>query len=522
MHGDMIEYSGMVNNEDFERLSRIKSHARSNDRAKRGCTWLNRLIVATAEAVERCSGSKRFYRGEANIKVEMLPTSCLNGSGGLIQRWMGVSKAVDKIPLPDEDEIEYLVYALILLNDSLYDLMECSGEDPLWTEPFSLFDALVKCASKDGDTPENRARLKKEIDEYLWPLAEVEFRLNVTENDIWYKHGDWELPISCAFYEPRKILANVCDALNEYESKHPRAFCEMRTALNGLGKLRENLPMAFVTGEADSPEVRLFAKDVRSSLLLPTGISIVPRPPRRFDDQYEEMSGVEPCEFLTLRRRDLIDRLNTLFQERARCAEDPSVRRKWYEAAAELQTGFSWGQPAYTPEQADRVIALADAAQRESWILRQMKQPENAALEPMPVVTEHEPQPAEDKSDMDKRTALMERIVALLEKKDEGKAVGRGHPKSRAKQERRGATFHGTKTERMQVQLEAFEKFVDKERNDPLARFILNQKNINSLAEEFWKKNRKVLARDAKAKGQKKGYSCAKALATAYRNAHSE
>ena len=77
--------------------------------------------------------------------------------------------------------------------------------------------------------------------------------------------------------------------------------------------------------------------------------------------------------------------------------------------------------------------------------------------------------------------------------------------------------LRGPKTETMKEQLTQFSTFVEAEKNDPLADFHLEEK-LNSMAVRFWNEHRQTFEKAAKAQGERKGYSCPKTLATAYRN----
>lgn len=84
--------------------------------------------------------------------------------------------------------------------------------------------------------------------------------------------------------------------------------------------------------------------------------------------------------------------------------------------------------------------------------------------------------------------------------------------------QRLSTRLRGPKTATMKEQLERFSAFVRAEKNDPLADFHLEEK-LNSMAVRFWNDHKNTFERAAKAKGERKGYSCPKTLATAYRNA---
>ena len=126
-----------------------------------------------------------------------------------------------------------------------------------------------------------------------------------------------------------------------------------------------------------------------------------------------------------------------------------------------------------------------------------------------------------------KQCALMVGAIQLLNHRMESEnrthadehSIVPTRPKETKPGRRLGSRLRGPKTETMKEQLTKFSEFVKKEKDDPLADFHFEE-NINSMAGRFWKDHRRTFERAAKAKGERKGYSCPKALATAYRNAH--
>ena len=79
---------------------------------------------------------------------------------------------------------------------------------------------------------------------------------------------------------------------------------------------------------------------------------------------------------------------------------------------------------------------------------------------------------------------------------------------------RRGSGLKGSRTERMVEQLVDFKAWL---RDNPV-----NERNaartVGARASAYWRLHEKTMARDAKRTGEKRGFSSAKTLASAYRN----
>ena len=91
---------------------------------------------------------------------------------------------------------------------------------------------------------------------------------------------------------------------------------------------------------------------------------------------------------------------------------------------------------------------------------------------------------------------------------ERGKSPGKMRAPARTK---RGIGGKGPQTEFMKRQLKAFESFLAH------SEYRGEMKKLNALATQCWAKNKVKWNNAAKASGQKKGYSCAKVLADAYR-----
>jgi hypothetical protein len=87
-----------------------------------------------------------------------------------------------------------------------------------------------------------------------------------------------------------------------------------------------------------------------------------------------------------------------------------------------------------------------------------------------------------------------------------------GHAKAR--RGRRGSGLKGNRTRRMVDQLDAFKAWL---LGNPVNERD-STKTVGARANAYWRLHEKTMARDAKRTGEKRGFSSAKTLASAYRN----
>ena len=491
-------------------LIHIQRNASNDIKARRGCTCINELIVSLAKTVRHCLTCELFYRGEKCIEPDRLMSSFLLKNDGLFQRWSAVLNELDRLSPPDASTLDALQFAMLAFEKSISAIREILGERHEWPHLGSLFGYFI---SEDCESAKGRQRLKEEIEDQLWAIGEIAYRLSVAEYRIWYEHREWK----SVYQSDRENSIDIrLDydlhylALKDFDELHHGAFSLLRNAIGCLKEMQENLPIAFVCGESES-SVFLFADLVKAALTTPTRIvyadslSIVLCECCRGG----RMTCVTPSPLLAEGRRIFVDQLYAVFQQRALQAKDQTVRRKWYEAAASLLGRFSQGQPAFTEAEAERVIALADAAQRESWIQRQMNAQGGAAPEPVPTVIENAPRQIVARFDED----AQKKLVELLEKLGERRGRKPGKKSGAAKKGRRGTRLHGTKTEKMDSQMSDFRTYLT-DKNHP----ITKSRTISYWAMNQWNDKKSDYEAAAKRKGEKRGYANYKELASAYRS----
>ena len=488
-------------------LAHIQRNASGDIKARRGCTCINELIVSLAKTVRHCLKCELFYRGEKCIEPDRLISSFLLKNDGLFQRWNAAWNELDRLSPPDASTLDALQFAMLAFEKSISAIRENLGEQHEWPhlDPF-----IVYCIFEDCKSDKGRQRLDEEIEDQLWAIGEIAYRLSVAEYRIWYEHREWKSIYQSDrenSFDIRRDFDLHYLALKDFDERHHDAFRLLQYAIGDLKAMQENLPIAFVWGESAS-SVHPFAEVVKDVLTMPKTIKYADS---LRDTPYDKgcMTYVTPSPFLAEGRRIFVDQLYAVFQQRALQAKNSTVRRKWYEAAASLLARFSQGQPAFTEAEAERVIALADAAQRESWIQRQMNAQGGAALEPVPTVIENVPRQIVARFDED----AQKKLVELLEKLGERRGRKPGKKSGAAKKGRRGSMLHGTRTEKMDSQMSDFRTYLA-DRNHP----ITKARTISYWAMNLWNEKKKDYAAAAKGKGEKRGYADYKELASAYRS----
>lgn len=493
--------TSLFNVEILKSLKCLAADAKSRLKAGCRCPWAEKFIVAAASFGEQCSANECFYCGRSPVEPDRLLAGHLQKRGGLLGRLSAVLKDIQVRPLPDEQEQTALRFAFMAVEELLNDIVRRAGAWPLPRDSKAAFLAMF-AHGKDADS-KNRSALEMVLDGYRWFLAEAAYRLTVIEYGIWFEHRDWKIPCEKGS-DPglaRQRYDNLYKALKRYDEKHADGFLTVRTAAEGLAGIYERLPIAFVEGFL--PEMGfVFVNDVKETMTLPT--RIVFGAPEPEDPENEEK--LEPSKFLSVARLDFLDRLNVLLQERAAGAKSQAARRKWYEAAAEMMSLTSWDCSPCTFEQADRVIALVNAAQRESWIDGRMASP-GARVQRLPIKLSERPPRQSAAPAIADTTAVLK---ALFEQARAKPASGVRRPSRKG---RRGSGLMGPRTRTMKAQLAKFVKWLEA---NPVNENV-RERTVGSRAGQYWRLNRVSMEAAAKRSGEQRGYSCAKALADAYR-----
>ena len=491
----------LFNVEILKSLKCLAADAKSRLKAGCRCPWAEKFIVAAGSFGELCGANEGFYCGRTPVEPDRLLASHLQKRGGLLGRLPIVFNDLKPRLLPDEQEQTALRFAFMAVEELLNTIVLSAGARPLPSDSKTGFLAMF-AHGKDADS-QNRATLEMAIGGYRWFLAEAAYRLTVIEYGIWFEHRNWKIPCEKGA-DPRlarQRYDNLYKALKRHDEKHADGFLTVRTATEGLAGMCESLPIAFVDG-LPSLIGFVFVNDVKETMTLPTRIAFgapAPEDPERTEE-------MEPSEFLTIARLEFLERLNALLQERAAAAKSPAVRRKWYEAAAEMLSLTSWDWSSYTFEQADRVIDLVNAAQRESWIEGRMTS-SGAEVQRLPVeLSERPPRQSAAPAVADTPAVLR----ALFEQARAKPASAARRPPRKG---RRGSGLMGPRTRTMKVQLAKFVKWLE---TNPVNENV-RERTVGSRAGQYWRLNRVTMEAAAKRSGEQRGYSCAKALADAYR-----
>ncbi|MCR5753162.1 MAG: hypothetical protein K6G91_14510 [Kiritimatiellae bacterium] len=105
----------------------------------------------------------------------------------------------------------------------------------------------------------------------------------------------------------------------------------------------------------------------------------------------------------------------------------------------------------------------------------------------------------------------LDNVAELMARQKVNSAKSRGKPK----RGRQGSGLKGKKTKRMDEQLSEFKTWILD--NHPIDERKVGW-SIGERANQFWNTRRKTFEKDKARQGEKRGYSCSKALASAYRN----
>lgn len=361
--------------EIFEALGYVKTDALSNLEAKRGCQWANRIIVATIKAVEHFETIKALYIEGKQIDFHNVFSTFLQQPGGCLAVWQDAcGDCIKEKTIPNKDEEEALDFAgNVLWQNFLTIFGPFPGE-------FSAYDCtgvairMQDVAEKDNET--TRKALKESIQFHTLNIAETCYRLSLREWKLWYDHKDW--PIDWGewevggLFDGRGAVEKLYPALKAFDENHHDVFADLYIALHGLLHECDHSPRAFVSKDSPKAPLKPFDRSVVALLTLdpeitfeyPTGLATAMG--------YDVETHV-PSRFLLKSRGYFLYLIYENVRANAKKAPSDVSRRMWLEAAAELLQNMSLRQPVYTQVAAERIIELANRAQRESWIERMMK-----------------------------------------------------------------------------------------------------------------------------------------------------
>lgn len=508
--------------EIFVALGFVKTDAMSNLEAKRGCQWANRIIVETIKAVEHFKTIKALYLEEKQVDFHDIFSAFLQRPNGCLSAWLtACDDCIKEKTPPNKDEKEALDFAgNVLWQNFLSIFGPMPGE-------FSAYDCtgvairMQDVAEKDNET--TRKALKEAIQFHTLNIAETCYRLTIREWKLWYDHKDW--PIEWGDFavdgpfDGREVVEKLYPALKAFDEKHHGAFNDLYFALHGLLHEKDRAPRAFVFKDSLKAPLKLFDRSVVALLTMNPVVSF------EYPPEFAALTGTDvqtyvPSEFLLKSRGLFLYQLYDNVRANTKKAPSDESRRMWLEVAAEILQNVSLRQPVYTQETAERIVALADRAQRECWIERMMKlsakkkEVEPASFEPPPA-------PPEQKTEQIDETAVIERTKAYAKAyidglrdgnsaTDDGKKGGRGKGKGKGKKSK----TRGRQTEKMVLQFGFFQKFLNK--HHVVQHCSLE--TLKSWVHSFWLENENEFKKAAKKKDQEKGYGSEAMLLRAARN----
>ena len=503
-------------------LGFAKQGALSKLTSKRSCQWANRLIVATIEAVEHFETVKDFYYKEMKAEFKDMFSAFLQKKGGFLDLWQAACGAciAEKTP-PNEDEAEALYFASgILWQDFLRIFGFPEGT-------FSVYDCTgvvinMNEVAKD-DSKANRNTLKESILNHTFNIAETCYRLTITEWRIWYEHKDW--PVDWAEWDAnvpfdgRGAVEALYPALKDFDEKNAHAFEMLRIGTNGIHTASNAFPRAFVQKDCATAPARSFEAEVRAILTMKTHIAF------RYPADLAAATGIEeqlfiPSHFLRKRRHMFVVLLYARISANARKAPSTVSRRLWVEAEAELLQNITLRLSTYAKEDADRIIELANRAQRESWIERKMEQAKKGDKTDDVEITPPSAEPERAKPAPIDLKAMEEQFLAKAQGYVDGRLAalkngkgknGKGNDKKDGSGKGKG---RGRQTETTIKQFARFQAYLNKHHVVQHCSLETLKSRVNS----FWLENKDEFKAAASKKGQEKGYCSAAMILRAARD----
>ena len=503
-------------------LGFAKQGALSKLTSKRSCQWANRLIVATIEAVEEFEAVKGFYYSAKRVDPQDMFSRYLQRKGGCLDLWQAACGAcIDEKTPPGQDEAEVLDVA----GGALWQLLFCTFG--VMTGPFAVADcsgvAINMKIVAEQDNAANRKALKTSIQYHTLNIAETCYRLTILEYETWYRHKSWPIDwtecVQDGAFDKRSAVEALYPALKAFDESHPTAFSDIYFALHGLNHESGDAPRAFVF--TDSPKAPLHTFDQAVVALLTMETEFVFRYPPDLAKVlgYREQPYV-PSSFLQKSRGLFLYQLYANIRKNAEKAPSDVSRRMWLEAAAELLQNMSMRQPVYTREAAERILSLANRAQRESWIERMMaRTKEKKEVEPT-VFAQQSPVPEKvepaviERTVNDKIAAFVDGLLAQVAgaggKGGKGKN-GKGNDKKDGTGKGKG---RGRQTETTIKQFARFQAYLNKHHVVQHCSLETLKSRVNS----FWLENKDEFKAAASKKGQEKGYCSAAMILRAARD----
>lgn len=494
-------------------LGLVRDDARSNLEHKRGSVWANELIVAFDRAVKKFVACEEFYLKGKMMPIKNLLAEFLEQKGELlgILEWAAEVCSYAR-PIPNRGEIEVLNFVAALFCQLLERIPEIESEQFAVNEFSWTYEKILAAAN---DASEGSCReMAESMRDYLFNIAEAAYRLRINEYKIWYEHQEWVPELGewspNGPFNGRESYNNLYLALKDFDAKYGECFSWLN---NGIGALKSpylDAPVAFLRKDKPYTYAHVAWRSVRALLVQPVSVEF------SHSDELAAVFGFAreefvPSKFLLERRQTFLMKMKSYLRSRASKQPPGSeTRRMWLEAAAEFLSNISLHQAIFTEEQADRILALANSAQRESWIVGRLNQKSAGEEIERPGVRVVPSDETGNVATSEERLAeALNRVCDQME--------GRSAPKPAKKGKLRPTTkARGTKNKTMARQLKRFFKWV---KEGHAIDESVRARRVGARAEQFWKENAAEFERAAAESGDKRGYLNAKTLADAARKA---
>lgn len=345
-------------------------------------TPLNAIMLAMIDLIVAIYDSYSFFEGRAQIDWHKRPSELLGGENGivamlknaegnplsLVQQPMSRKLATARIELFGQicGLLEIFLNDLTLSPETAEEVAEYGGYCGL-----TDFSDQILQLSLNPDDDELREDASEEIMHFRMVLVGIHLRLMMREHEIFDAHPDWviELNMGASIGEMNyaETRRNHSQALHDYFKRYPCPFDTTESVSRDLEEVEHDKPIAF------SSSLDNFAQQLQTVLTMPPTVS--------FQDPVQEQVYGEflPCTvpvsiWLLQSRSNCLNLLHSYYLKRAQTSAG-EIRKLWIEADAELMRHHVTEncQPVLNSDDAQKVIAAADYAARETWVGKRVK-----------------------------------------------------------------------------------------------------------------------------------------------------
>jgi len=472
------------------------------------CVWLDNIILGLVNVIAHLRTCEPFYHGKKGLEPDRLVSHYIETTLIPLVKLHLRGDLSAMTEFPNDDQLEMFQMASLILEDQLNEVMGAAHPH------LSLSTDLLVTSLKNCRTNKSveYGLLVLAARGYYLALGERAFLLKIREHQIWLDHPRWKIagyegdpngPYDC-----RELMNNLAQALVDFGCKNQEIFFDLNALDERMDRFSESHPAVFTVRRNETGTVESFEYLVRSVLLVRPQVSCA-NPVMSALNGRDEIEWFEPSAVLAEERIRLVNDLIGYFQHRADAASaSPVVRRKWLEAEAEMLADVSGF---YDAARVDRIIALANEAQRESWIEAKMKKGGPSATESVTVDLNPVLSTVRESLAQTEKITL-EMMEQFMKKHMKGPNATAEKPQRLGT--RRADPLMGPRTVAMNRQLKRFADYID---NGHPVNDGPREHSVGTRADQFWKANKSDFETAAKRADQEKGYGSAKALADAYR-----